>query len=165
MEVQRILRECVQVGLRATLEGENPNEWSVAEFGNASIVTADKIILLRCSMQNNAGWQWDTEEEEGKLQEHQGTIQSWELHFIRKRKVEDSDETKLTSDYAQLIMAWLNGLGCEWLRKYNMSILRIDNSRLVEYNDNSSLYQRRAVFTVRVCVPKIITINKEVING
>lgn len=180
-EVQSILRDAILKGLAATLPKEEAGKWEVVEHGNAALVNADGAILMKLVRIKNHGWQWDTEhidesdEASGEsdesdessesceeaIDEHQIQLQSWQLHFIRKRTDETTDEDYVVSDVASNIASWFNGRGCEVLRKNNVSNFRIDTAQIFEYNDNSDLYQKRVVFTMRLCVPKIIAINSQ----
>lgn len=172
-EVQSILRGAILKGLAATLSKEEAAKWEVVEHGNAALVNADGAILMKLVRIKNHGWQWDTEHadesdeassesdessesSEEAIDEHQIQLQSWQLHFIRKRTDETTDEDYVVSDVASNIASWFNGRGCEVLRKKNISNFRIDTAQIFEYNDNSDLYQKRVVFTIKLCVPKII---------
>ena len=176
-EVQSILRDAILKGLAATLPKEEAEKWEVVEHGNAALVNTDGAVLMKLVRIKNHGWQWDTEHvdessdsygeygdeseessesSEEAIDEHQIQLQSWQLHFIRKRTDETTDEDYVVSDVASNIASWFNGRGCEVLRKNNISNFRIDTAQIFEYNDNSDLYQKRAVFTMRLCVPKII---------
>lgn len=184
-EVQSILRDSILKGLAATLPKEEAEKWEVVEHGNAALVNADGAVLMKLVRIKNHGWQWDTEhvgesdessgeygdessesEESGEsdeeaIDEHQIQLQSWQLHFIRKRTDETTDDDYVVSDVASNIASWFNGRGCEVLRKKNISNFRIDTAQIFEYNDNSDLYQKRVVFTMRLCVPKIIAISTQ----
>lgn len=176
-EVQSILRDAILKGLAATLSKEEAAKWEVVEHGNAALVNADGAILMKLVRIKNHGWQWDTEHvgesdesigeydsesgepdesDEEVIDEHQIQLQSWQLHFIRKRTDETTDDDYVVSDVASNIASWFNGRGCEVLRKKNISNFRIDSAQIFEYNDNSDLYQKRVVFTIKLCVPKII---------
>ena len=43
---------------------------------------------------------------------------------------------------------------CDEFRKNRCANLRIDPSSVIVYNDDSDIYQKRAVFTMRLQVPK-----------
>lgn len=160
-EVQAILKSAVEAGLAATTEAAEAARWKVAEFGNAALVRADGIILMRFIGTRERGWQWNRDGEDADTEEaHKIEEQRWQLHFIRKRAANDGDDSYVVSDIASNIQSWFNGRGCDYLRKYNMSNSRIDSERILEYNDDSDLYQKRAVFTLNIFVPKIITTTK-----
>lgn len=181
-EVQSILRDAILKGLAATLPKEEAEKWEVVEHGNAALVNADGAVLMKLVRIKNHGWQWDTEHvdessdsdgeygdeseessesSEEAIDEHQIQLQSWQLHFIRKRTDETTDEDYVVSDVASNIASWFNGRGCEVLRKNSISNFRIDTAQIFEYNDNSDLYQKRVVFTMKLCVPKIIATNTQ----
>ena len=50
-------------------------------------------------------------------------------------------------------MTWFNGRGAR-IAHIRDGNLRIDSDAVIVYNDNSDLYQKRAVFTVKIQVPK-----------
>lgn len=160
-EVQAILKSAIETGLAATTDAEEAALWKVAEFGNAALVKADGIILMRLIGTRERGWQWREDGEESDTEEaHKIEEQRWQLHFIRKRTADDDDDAYVVSDIASNIQSWFNGRGCDFLRKYNISNSRIDLENIFEYNDDSSLYQKRVVFTLNIFVPKIIITTK-----
>ena len=160
LEVQKILRDTVLDGLSAL----NESGWEVIEFANASLQKSNKVILLNLVRNNRVGWQSEKDEtinDELKRTEEWIEEQSWQLHFICKRVGTATVTDTLAEDLAGNMIVWLNGPGIEVLRSKGVAPLRIENTRVIVYNDNSDLYQKRAVFTVKIQVPKELTFEQE----
>lgn len=155
LEVQKILKANISTGLTKL----NQTGWAIQEFANASFVKNDKVILLNLISADRAGWQITSYGISGNsLQKSDEWIelQSWQVHVILKRNDNITDASILAEDVCQMLIAWFNGYGCEYFRKYGLSNLLIDKENIFVYNDNSDLYQKRCVFTVKILVPKVI---------
>jgi hypothetical protein len=68
-------------------------------------------------------------------------------------------------DIADILIAWFNGKGCEELRKFGVANERIRQGDIIVYNDDSELYQKRAVFTVNLQVPKELMVGEVEMEG
>ena len=53
-----------------------------------------------------------------------------------------------------MLITWFNGKGCDEFRRVGVANLRIDPSSVIVYNDDSNIYQKRAVFTMKLQVPR-----------
>ena len=152
-EVQTILRANILAGLAAL----GQNGWGVMEFANASFQKSDKIVLMNLINASRVGWQSDSAGGEPFTRRDEWIEeQSWQLHFILKRTDETDDTSIVAEDIAQMMIAWFNGKGCEFFRNYGIANLVIDTESIFVYNDDSDLYQKRCVFTVKIQVPKEI---------
>lgn len=153
LEVQTVIRDNILDAFRF-LRKEG---WGVMEFANASFQKADKVVLMNYAASRRVGFQAHTHEMDGNdfmrvdswIEE-----QSWQIHCVCKRPTNSANIQETAEDMANLLVAWFNGRGCDFFRKYGMSNLRIDSDAIFVYNDNSDLYQKRAVFTVKIVVPK-----------
>lgn len=152
-EVQAILGD----NLMAALTQFGLTNWGVAEFANPSLQNMNGVVLMNYLKSNRFGWQGDSID--SLLIEHQEwmEIQSWQIHCIAKRTDSTTDSSILAEDVASDLIAWFNGHGCKYFRERGLSNLVIDANSILVYNDNSNLYQKRAVFTVKIVVPKEIT--------
>lgn len=162
-EVIRVLRNNIilglnELGLQPSEESELP-KWDVMEFAQASFENADKIILLQHVGNNRIGF-LDTKyftDGEGRKKRKDEWLeeQFWQYHVILKRDGSPvTSDTQTVEDIASLLISWLNGPGIDNLRENGMSVLRIDDSDIFVYNDDSDLYQRRAMFTAKVHISK-----------
>lgn len=153
LEVQEILKNCIEEGLKRF----DYTRWSAKEFANASFQNADGVVLMNRLLSRRAGWQANRYAVgTGGLARVDELIdeQHWQLSVIKKRTNTTTADDALTEDVADNLVTWFNGVGCEWLRGRGVASLRIDADSVIVYNDNSDLYQKRAVFTVKLQVPK-----------
>lgn len=154
LEVQKIIRDVLSAGIEAMSLGE----WDIMEFGNASFQRADKIILMNLLRSTRVGWQSTSYGDiDGVFSRTENICeeQSWQIHTICKRKNDTTLDDILAEDVATKLILWLNGeTGMAMLRQRGVAPLRIDAESILVYNDNSDLYQKRAVFTVKIQVPK-----------
>lgn len=155
LEVQKIFR----TNLLTALEKLNLEGWDVMEFANASFQKADKIILYNLINVDRLSWNgvnYEVDKETGNFARIDEWLeqQMWQISVICKRTDDTDDSDILAEDVANWLIAWFNGLGCELFRRNGMANLTIDNETVFVYNDNSNLYQKRAVFTVKIQVPK-----------
>lgn len=160
-EIQKILSDCIKLGLNAYI-GEG-HGFGVMEFAQASFQKADKIVLMNLVRSNRIGFQgykYPILNDELKRTDEWIECQHWQFHVILKRDSNPTIETRQADDIASILIAWFNGRGCEFLREYGCANERVDASSLVVYTDDSDLYQKRAVFTVKVQVPKELTLNQ-----
>lgn len=158
LEVQKILLDNISDCLKAF----GLSEWVIMEFANASFQKSDKVILLNNIRNERIGWQGrryasDSNGIFGRTEEFIDE-QSWQIHVIAKRKAKPSDT--LAEDVANQLMTWFNGFGLEGLISKGVAPLRVDTENIIVYNDDSDLYQKRAVFTVKLQVPKEVTLNQ-----
>ena len=84
--------------------------------------------------------------------------QHWQIHTILKKSDTPNIEDRQADDIASVLVSWFNGPGCDELRKHGVANTRIDANQIIVYNDDSGLYQKRAVFTVKLQVPKELSI-------
>lgn len=156
LEVQRILLNATQAGIAAL----GHTGWTVMEFANSAMIRADRVVLLNYTRMKRVGWQsakshlsdLDFVRTDEWIEE-----QSWQLHCINKRESTAPSTEILAEDMANDLVAWFNGKGAETLRASGVAPLRVDANGIIVYNDNSDLYQKRAVFTVKIQVPKELT--------
>lgn len=150
--VQKIIRDNVILGMTKF----NQTGWDCIEFAQATIQNADKIITMNCTGVDRIGWQG------AKFDSVLGTRtdewleeQTWMFQVILKRTNEVvTASTITTQDVASMLITWFNGMGCDEFRRNGCANLRIDPSSVIVYNDDSDIYQKRAVFTMRLQVPK-----------
>lgn len=153
IEVQRILA----ANINQAFAFLKKTDWKAMEFANASFQKADKVVLMNYIGHRRNGWQAHTHALDGSdLLRVDSWIeeQSWQIHCVCKRPTNSASIEELPEDMASILIAWFNGRGCDIFRKSGMSNLRIDSDKIFVYNDNSNLYQKRAVFTVKIVVPK-----------
>ena len=164
LEVQRILRKVIENGLGAL----GHEGCAVMEFANASFQNADNIVLLNLIGTKRVGWQArDFSPYDAKLVARENWIeeQKWQIHCIKKRPTSNANIRTTAEDIADDLVTWFNCRGCDELRTYGMANLRIDSDAVIVYNDNSDLYQKRAVFTVKIQVPKELTFEQDVVDA
>jgi len=160
LEVQKILRDNIIAGLTAL----GHTGWDVMEFANASMERANKVILMNYLRSTRVGWQGRRYVQVSntlKRVEEWIDEQSWQLHIICKRTATTSVNDALAEDVASNLITYFNGPGSETLRQSGVASLRIDSENIIVYNDNSDLYQKRAVFTLKIQVPKELTMNQD----
>jgi len=158
-DVIDILREVTLAGLNAFGYGN----FSFMEFGQASFQSADGFdgyILVNLVRNRRITWV------AGKYENGAGGAllgrdewideQHWQFHVVLKRKGGSpaSGEAVVAEDVATNLITWLNGRGVALLRARGVAPLNVDASRIFTYNDDSWIYQKRAVFTVKIQVPK-----------
>ena len=162
-EVIKIIRDNILLGLSTmglqpkTGSAERP--WDVMEFAQASFQNADKIVLINNIRNGRVGWQstkYGIQGDELSRVERWCEEQKWQIHILFKRdtNVPVTADTLTVEDAASLLITWFNGKGCEEFRRHGCANLIVDPSQIFVYNDDSSIYQRRAVFTVNLQVPK-----------
>lgn len=156
LEVQTVLRSCIlEYFTKSSQDG-----WDAVEFGNFNKVKADKVVTMNYIRSKDVGWQHVEYGGNPFTRKDQKIIQQdWQIQVILKRSASTGDNAILAEDIADNLIMWFNGVGCEYLRKKGMANLRIDTNSIIVYNDNSDLYQKRAVFTVK------IQMQKELITG
>ena len=165
-EIQKILSDCIKSGL-VTLVGES-HGFGVMEFAQASFQKADRIVLMNLVRSNRIGWQgrnYHMVNDMLKKTEDWIECQHWQFHVVLKKLPNPTIETLQADDVASMLITWFNGPGSEFLRTRGVANERVDASSLIVYNDDSDLYQKRAVFTVKLQVPKELTIGAEVIDA
>lgn len=158
-EIQKILADCLKAGLVAFV-GED-HGFGVMEFAQASLQKANRIVLMNLVRSNRIGWQgrkYPIEDDKLKRVEEWIECQHWQFHVILKKLPNPTIETMQADDVASMLITWFNGHGNEFLRERGVANERVDSSSLIVYNDDSDLYQKRAVFTVKLQVPKELTI-------
>lgn len=160
LEVQKILMDSIKECLTAFgIAG-----WGVSEFANASLQSADKIILVNNIRNERVGWQSRKYDSDIHNVFHRTDElideQSWQIHTIAKRNDRTTVADTLAEDMANNLITWFNGFAVDGLRSKGVAPLRIDTENVIVYNDNSDLYQKRAVFTVKLQVPKEVKITQ-----
>ena len=163
-EVQKIIRDILLEGLENTgmqpTSGSGKKEWDVLEFAQASFTNADKIVLIDFVCADRVGFQgFDYKAENGQANATRTDDwleeQTWNIHTLLKMKPSESTESALTCiDAANMLISWMNGPGAMKMLSKKIGVLRIDQSRIFVYNDDSELYQRRAVFPLKIQVAK-----------
>lgn len=164
LKVQGILRADINEFLSASrLTG-----WEVMEFAQTQMQKADGVILINCIRSLQVGWnrdEYSTEKDDLMRTERTLEEQTWQIHVILKRKKTDTDDSVLAEDIAAMLIAWFNGKGCAFLRKRGLANLRIEHQNIIVYNDDSDLYQKRAVFSVKIQVPQSFTFSEDHIDA
>ena len=160
IEVQDALIAVIEEGL-ALLQYTG---WTVMEYAPSQFASFDKVISLQLLRSRNAGWQGH---EDRMVDGRPVTVekwidqQSWQVQIILKRKRRVDGSSILAEDIANNLSAWLNSAhGVMAMRKRGLAPLIIDDKLIFVYNDNSEIYQKRAVFTVKVQVPKELTMSE-----
>ena len=157
-EVQKILSEVISEGLSAYI-GNNHGFVSM-EFGQAAFTKGDRLILLKQYSTQRYGWQGrNYNSADGKFYRTEKWIdrQMWQIHVIMKKVSNPTVESLQADDIGNFIITWFNGQGCDSLRKRGIAPERTSEASIVVYDDDSDLYQKRAVIMVRLQVPKEIT--------
>ena len=150
--VQKIIRDNVILGMTKF----NQTGWDCIEFAQATMQNADKIITMNCTGVDRIGWQGAKFDSVLRTRTDEWLEeQTWMFQVILKRtnKVVTAS-TITTQDVASMLITWFNGMGCDEFRRKRCANLRIDPSSVIVYNDDSDIYQKRAVFTMRLQVPK-----------
>lgn len=158
-DILGILRDVTLSGIEAFGYGN----FSFMEFGQASFQSADGFDgYILANFVRNRRITWVS----GKYENGPGGAllgkdewideQHWQIHVVLKRKggSPPSGETAVAEDVATNLITWLNGRGVPLLRAKGVAPLVVDASRVFTYNDDSWIYQKRAVFTVKIQVPK-----------
>ena len=164
LRVQEIIRK----NILSMLDAMNMSGWDVMEFAQANFQKADKVILLNCIRTERVGWQ-DTQYSVSTVG-LDGTDswieqQTWQIHVILKRKGKETTDDILSEDMSSYLMTWFNGRGCDLFRNNGMANLRIDHDNILVYNDDSDLYQKRAVFSLKVQIPKMLKFKQDSIDA
>lgn len=164
LAVQKILRSVLLTGLDAV----GYRDWTVVEFGNPEFINYDKCMTMQLMRQKRVGWQGNRYEPsmQGlKRIDEWLTEYQYQVQVLLKRAKNANENTLTAEDAADTMIAWLNGPGVAEFRKYRVAPLRIDGASVFVYNDNSDLYQKRAVFTVKIQVPKELTIEQSSVDA
>lgn len=157
--VQKMIRDNVLAGLTAFGQAD----WECIEFAQATMQNADRIVTMNCIGVDRIGWQ-------GTRYDALATVctdewleeQSWQFQVILKRYDDAvTADTVTTQDIAAMLITWFNGRGCGEFRKVGVANLRIDPSSVIVYNDDSNIYQKRAVFTMKLQVPRDFTYRQD----
>jgi len=158
-EVQKILRDNIIAGLSAI----GHTGWDVMEFANASMEKANKVILMNYLRSTRVGWQghkYGDVSQTYKRTEEWIDEQSWQIHIICKRTASTTVASVLAEDMASDLITWFNGPAVDIFRAAGVAPLRVDAENIIIYNDDSDLYQKRAVFTIKIQVPKELALNQ-----
>lgn len=160
LEVQKVLRGIILVAL----EKLGHTGWGCAEFSSPQYVSFDKCVLMnlvRSEKIGNGGivYQRSGDSLIGKAEWIDR--QHWQIHVIAKRKLDATSSTIVAEDIANELVAYLNTFGVEELRKHGCAPERIDTTTILVYNDDNEIYQKRAVFTVKLQVPKELSIKQD----
>ena len=156
LKVQKILRSVIDEGLNAIgLAG-----WAVQEFASPQYVSFDKCVLMNLVRSHRLGWQYDnlTGDDSTTVRKDEWLeLEHWQLHIIAKRPTAADANSVVAEDVASELIAWLNGPGMNRFRANGIAPERIDGATILVYNDDNEIYQKRAVFTVKIEVPKELT--------
>ena len=160
IEVQDALIAVIEEGLTLL----QYTGWTVMEYAPSQFASFDKVISLQLLRSRNAGWQGHEDRVvDGRPVTVEKWIdqQSWQVQIILKRKRRIDGSSILAEDIANNLSAWLNSAhGVMAMRKRGLAPLIVDDKLIFVYNDNSEIYQKRAVFTVKVQVPKELTMSE-----
>lgn len=160
LDVQKILRQNILAGLAAYGYGDG---FEVIEFANFGKIRKDKVVTMNLLRRKRVGWQgrkYSSPADELTRTDEWISEEHWQLQVILKRNSGTKDDSILSQDIAEVLVTWFNGLGCDEFRKYGIANLRIDSEQIIVYNDDSDLYQKRCVFTVKIQVPKELTVKQ-----
>lgn len=161
-EIQKILSDAVKDGLTKYIGASHG--FGVMEFAQASFQKANKIVLLNPVRTRRVGWQSSTYpviSDALKRKEEWIEEQAWQFHVILKKGDSPVITDMQADDVAQLLIAYFNGVGCDYLRTKGVAPLRVADESIIVYNDDSELYQKRAVFTMKLQVPKELSISQD----
>ena len=165
LEVQKIIRGNILSGL----ETLGYSGWDVKEFANAHMTKADKVVLLNYIRSVRVGWQgkrYAVEDDSLRKSEEWISEQHWQIHCIAKRPSSPNAITVLSEDIADILVAWFStSESVDMFRRNGVAPLKIRGNDVIVYNDNSDLYQNRAVFTLKLQVPKEIDIAQHNVSG
>lgn len=143
-------------------EGSTEKAWGVMEFAQASFNNADKIVLVDFARTNNVGFQgraYTNQNGQALRTDDWLEDQTWMIHTIKRVMPSDVSDSLITcEDMADILVSWFNGQGAIELKNLGIGTLRIDQSHIFVYNDESELYQKRAAFPLRIQVPKEISV-------
>ena len=164
LKVQKVLRSVIDEGLNAMgLSG-----WAVQEFASPQYVSFDKCVLMNLVRSHRLGWQYDnlTGDDSTTVRKDEWLeLEHWQLHVIAKRPTAADADSVVAEDVASELVAWLNGPGMNRFRSNGIAPERIDGSTILVYNDDNEIYQKRAVFTVKIEVPKELTTDEHEIEA
>lgn len=171
-EVQKILSDCIKEGLvtfgiKKTVDGVDSSLFDVIEYGQPKMWQMDRCIAINYMRHERIGWQgvsyvsgaWGMTRVDDIIEQ-----QTWYIHVVMKRKESDPSPTLstiTTEDVMSYIISWFNGPGQEMLRRNKVSSLRLDPADIIVYNDNSDVYQKRAVIKMNLLVPKEFSFGQE----
>lgn len=164
-EVQKYLIASIKNGLIAfgqtkTVSGKTVARFDCVEFGQPMMWKLDECIALNHIANKRIGWQGRTYLTSSLLYYKKSEWleeQLWNVHVLLKRKMSNGAPTVDTitaEDVAEMLKTWFNDNGCAELRTNHISVLPIDHTDVILYNDDSSLYQKRAVIRMSLIVPK-----------
>ena len=172
-EVQKILGDAIKEGLvkfgvKKTTNGVDSSLFDVIEYGQPKMWQMDRCIAINYMRHERIGWQGVSyvTNNLGAMTRKDDIIeqQTWYIHVIMKRKESDPSPTLATittEDVMSYIISWFNGPGQDTLRKNKVSSLRLDPADIIVYNDNSNVYQKRAVIRMNLLVPKEFSFGQE----
>ena len=160
LEVQKVLRGTIL----SALEKLGHTGWGCAEFSSPQYVSFDKCVLMnlvRSEKIGNGGivYQRSNDSLIGKVEWIDR--QHWQIHIIAKRKLNATSSTIVPEDIANELVAYLNTFGVDEFRKCGCAPERIDTTTIFIYNDDNEIYQKRAVFTLKLQVPKELSIMQD----
>ena len=164
LKVQKILRSVIDEGLNAMgLSGG-----AVQECASPQYVSCDKCVLMNLVRSHRLGWQYDnlTGDDSTTVRKDEWLeLEHWQLHVIAKRPTAADADSVVAEDVASELVAWLNGPGMNRFRANGIAPERIDGATILVYNDDNEIYQKRAVFTVKIEVPKELTTDEHEIEA
>ena len=159
IEVQDALIAVIEEGL-ALLQYTG---WMVMEYAPSQFASFDEVISLPLLRSRNAGWQGH---EDRMVDGRPVTVekwidqQSWQGQITLQRKRRIHRPSILSEDIANNLAAWLNSAhGVVAMKRRGLAPLIVDDKLIFVYNDNSEIYQKRAVFTLKVQVPEGLTMS------
>lgn len=152
-EMFALLRGCIIEGL-SYFGVEN---FDVRKFAQANFNHGDWLVLLNLTDTSRIGWQSHTYKDVNGnyVREDQWCEeQSYQISTMKRMRSDDTEDTITAEDVSSYLISWFNGPAIMKLREQGVAPLYIDPNSIIVYNDDSDLYQRRPVFTVKIHVPK-----------
>lgn len=149
---KRLRDECV-----TAMEKFGLTDFDVRRFAQANLATGDKLVLLNHISNDRVGWQGFQYAKNGLRTDEWIDEQTWQISFIKKMRQGDTVETVTADDMCSYAVAWLNGQGMVSLKSDGIALLIIDSNDIMVYNDDSDLYQRRPVLTMKAQIVKKFT--------
>lgn len=156
-EVRKMIRTEVLKALKAYI----PNEtWDCMEYAQATFQNADRIVTMLPVRTKRLGFGHISYDRTGKRNDEWLEQEDWQLQVILARRT--SNGNLITNKYeaqdiVSMLITWFNKKGNHNLRLAGVANLPIDTSDILVYNDDSDVYQKRAVFMLRLQVPQSFT--------
>lgn len=157
LKVQKVIRSVITDAMTAL----GYSGWSIQEFASPDFVSLDKAVLMNLIRTERLGWQSSSTyatDSGPKRKDEWLELEHWQLHIIAKRPKNADENTVVAEDVTAELVAYLNGPGMDTFRRNGIAPERIDGQTVFVYNDDNEIFQKRGVFTVKIQVPKELTI-------